>query len=481
MTRSSMRTKLGFVASMALAMTAGTVVAGAQPAAAAGELGGTITRAEVLARAKYWYDRGDTWYSQDQSKAISDGDGHSYRPDCSGFVSMAWHLKKKSDGWDFNTGDFADTSLKTNIALKSLKPGDAILKSGHIELFAKWDTAGDPTAGVWNYAERDYGRKTEYSRLSWSYVTENFSGIRYKNIVDEVAKPDPTKGDFDGDGKADIALYRTGNGWWNVKSLTSSSQILASHPYGGDPSDVPVSGDFNGDGVAEIGVYRKGNGQWHVYDVKNKKQLLAQHSYGGDPSDIPVTGDFDGDGYDDFGVYRQGNGQWHIKSYAKGTQIIASHPYGGDPSDEPVVTDLDGDGFDEIGVYRKANGQWHIKSLRNGQQLLAQHSYGGDPSDIPVTGDFDGDGYGDFGVYRKGNGQWHIKSYAKGTQILASHAYGGDPSDLPVPADYDGDGATDIGIFRKGNGQWHVKSVKTGNQLIAGHQYGGGNDTPVLG
>ncbi|MEV6302901.1 GH25 family lysozyme [Actinoplanes sp. NPDC051861] len=288
-----------------------------------------------------------------------------------------------------------------------------------------------------------------------------------------------TEGDFDGDGRAELALYRT-NGFWNVKNIATGTQVLASHPYGGDPSDVPVSPDLNGDGYPEIGVYRSGVGQWHVKNIRNGQQLLAQHPYGGDPSDIPVTGDFDGDGFDDFGVYRKGNGQWHVKSYAKGTQLLASHSYGGDPSDVPVVGDFDGDGFDDFGVYREGNGQWHVKSYRTGNQILASHSYGGDPSDVPVVGDFNGDGFDEIGVYRSGVGQWHVKNIRNGQQLLAQHPYGGDPSDIPVVGDYDGDGYDDFGVFRKGNGQWHIKSYVTGTQIVASHQYGGGEDRPVL-
>jgi hypothetical protein len=107
-------------------------------AGAASSVGGPITRAEVIARAKYWYERGDTWYSQDQADAVSDGTGGKYRPDCSGLVAMAWHLPKKSDGWDLNTGDFHSYSGKSWLSsLHDLLPGDALLREGHMELFEK--------------------------------------------------------------------------------------------------------------------------------------------------------------------------------------------------------------------------------------------------------------------------------------------------------------------------------------------------------
>ncbi|WP_229068664.1 hypothetical protein [Actinoplanes sp. DH11] len=337
---------------------------------------------------------------------------------------------------------------------------------------------------IWHASEASAGWQPysgESAHTDHIHFSFSWPGARKQTTWWTAGRNNTTAGDFDGDGRAEIALYRTGNGLWNIKSVATGDQIVGSHAYGGDPSDVPVSGDFNGDGVNEIGVYRKAVGQWHVKNVRNGQQLLAQHSYGGDPSDIPVVGDFDGDGFDDFGVYRKGNGQWHVKSYRTGEQILAQHSYGGAPSDIPVVGDFNNDGFDEIGVYRQAVGQWHVKSVRNGQQLLAQHSYGGDPSDLPVVGDFDGDGYDDFGVYRKGNGQWHVKSYRTGDQLLAQHSYGGDPSDVPVAADYNGDGFSEIGVYRKSNGQWHIKNIRTGDQILAQHLYGGNpTDTPVI-
>jgi hypothetical protein len=139
-----------------IAAAAGTILAGSitwMNMAQASTVGGTITRAEVISRAIYWLNRGDTWYSQDQSKAISDGTGGAYRPDCSGFVAMTWHLPKKTDGWDFNVRDFVNGPSPsapgwagvTHVSLDNMKAGDAIVRRdlGHIELFDTWVNPGD--------------------------------------------------------------------------------------------------------------------------------------------------------------------------------------------------------------------------------------------------------------------------------------------------------------------------------------------------
>lgn len=65
-------------------------------------------RAEIIARAKYWHDRGYTWYTQEQDEAISDV---AYRPDCSGFVAAAWHLPK-FQRWDLNTDNFHSSRIR---------------------------------------------------------------------------------------------------------------------------------------------------------------------------------------------------------------------------------------------------------------------------------------------------------------------------------------------------------------------------------
>src|SRR5262245_53344488 len=68
-------------------------------------MGGTITRSEVLARAQYWVDIGVKYNLTRQSGTLQPDreGGHRYGPDCSGLVSMAWHLEPGSFG-GLNTG-----------------------------------------------------------------------------------------------------------------------------------------------------------------------------------------------------------------------------------------------------------------------------------------------------------------------------------------------------------------------------------------
>ena len=62
-------------------------------------------------------------------------------------------------------------------------------------------------------------------------------------------------GDFDGDGRADVTIYRPEDG-----GGTSSNQAPTSAPgcayQWGTSTDIPVAGDYDGDGRSDIAVWR---------------------------------------------------------------------------------------------------------------------------------------------------------------------------------------------------------------------------------
>lgn len=82
-----------------------------------------ITRDEVISRASSWV-RMRVGYSQ---RAYYGG----YRRDCSGLVSMSWKLRTSLTSRTIS-------SVGRRISFSSLKPGDAIVTPGHVEIFAGW-------------------------------------------------------------------------------------------------------------------------------------------------------------------------------------------------------------------------------------------------------------------------------------------------------------------------------------------------------
>lgn len=258
--------------------------------------------------------------------------------------------------------------------------------------------------------------------------------------------------DFDGDGKADISVFRPSTGAWYL--LNSQDGFVGTQF--GQNGDLIVPADYDGDGKADLAVYR--NGTWYI----QRSQLGFTGIQFGAATDIPVPADFDGDGKADLATFRPSNGTWYLQRTTLGFTGIQF----GQSGDTPVAADFDGDGRADIAVFRPSNGGWYIQQSTNG--FRAQQF--GISEDKPVAADYDGDGKADIAVFRPSNGTWFLQQSQNGFTGIQFGVSG----DLPVAADYDGDGKADIAVYR--NNIWYLLRSSQG---FTGVQFGTTGDLPV--
>src|SRR5262249_51746139 len=115
-----------------------------------------------------------------------------------------------------------------------------------------------------------------------------------------------THADFDGDGRADLGVYRTTTAEWLIPRSGGAGfqfiQVAFGSPFFGDR---PVFGDYDGDGVTDLAVYRATTGEWFV--LRSLDRTVTSLAFGSPAfGDTPVPGDYDGDGITDFAIYRPG-------------------------------------------------------------------------------------------------------------------------------------------------------------------------------
>ena len=305
--------------------------------------GGSITQNQVMTRAQSWVNEGVP-YNQGGYKTDANG---TYREDCSGFVSMAWNLPYSRTTWTLD-----DSSITSHISRSDLQPGDALdYDTEHVILFAGWR---DKSAGTFYY----------YAESNPSVLTNEYVGdfnnstiagwpvgdyvyLRFNNIAaptPPVTAPQETAariaaGDFNGDGKTDIAgidaynnlKFYSGDGSGHVGGGTN---MLGSTGLWKGFKEI-TAGDFNGDGKTDIaGIDANNNLKLYVNDgtghlTDSGIYMLGSTGLWAGFKAI-TAGDFNGDGKTDIAgidannnlkLYT-GNGTGHLTD--SGTYMLGS-------------------------------------------------------------------------------------------------------------------------------------------------------------
>ncbi len=274
--------------------------------------------------------------------------------------------------------------------------------------------------------------------------------------------------DYDGDGRTDMSVLRFPNvappgvsqiTWWNMNS-TSNVQIA---DWGNANTDFPAPGDYDGDARADIAIYRAGatvGAQSEYWIIQSSTNTVRYFAWGLN-GDQTVQRDYDGDGITDVAIFRRGATAasitgWYIRESSTGNARVEGFGLTGNGTsafDTPIPGDYDGDGKYDLAVYRF--GQTPINNYiikRSSDSVITYQQFGNFNSDYILPGDYDGDGKTDLAVARTGaTGTsplvWWILQSSTGTTRTQTF---GRTSDLPAQGDYDGDARTDLAVYRPG-------------------------------
>lgn len=249
--------------------------------------------------------------------------------------------------------------------------------------------------------------------------------------------------DYDGDGKTDIAILRPqifgpygvmGSGFY---ILQSSNNLLSTIVIGlAVAPEQLIVGDYDGDGKADPAIFiydYDGNGAAYLiirylWSSNNQLGLIRNPTWASSstpplPQGLSVNGDFNGDGITDISSFSPERATWNL--YLSTSLEVKSQIYGNQVGDDkPMPADYDGDGKTDLAVY--SNGEWQIlQSSDNSTRVELL----GNSTDVPAPADYDGDGKTDIAVYRKG--EWWIKLSSSGDVLVKQFGLAGD---VPIPS-----------------------------------------------
>ncbi|CCI04718.1 beta strand repeat-containing protein [Microcystis aeruginosa] len=262
-----------------------------------------------------------------------------------------------------------------------------------------------------------------------------------------------TVGDFNGDGKTDLAVANFyGN---NISVLlgtgTGGFGTATNFAVGSSPFSVTV-GDFNGDGKLDLATANQGGNNVSVLLGTGTGGFgtASNFAVGANPRSVTV-GDFNGDGKSDLAV---GNWTSNTVSILLGTGTgsfgtTSNFAVGANPH-SVTVGDFNGDGKSDLAVANR-NGYSISVLLGTGTGSFGtatNYTVGNLPLTVAV-GDFNGDGKTDLAVANSSSDNVSVL-LGTGTGVfgtITNFAVGANPRSVTV-GDFNRDGKTDLVISK---------------------------------